>query len=119
MMGPETGGGPVPARADPGEVALVADTESAMWAGIAAMAQGERVGDIGAAVEKDVAGRYGIVREYVGHGIGSAMHQPPDVPNYNTREKGLRFRPGLCLAIEAMRSGERRVRVDEACAMGA
>lgn len=102
MIVPETAGGPVPAKADPGDVALVADTESAMWAGIAAMAQGERVGDIGAAVEKDVAGRYGIVREYVGHGIGSAMHQPPDVPNYNTREKGLRFRPGLCLAIEPM-----------------
>lgn len=45
---------------------------------------------------------YGIVEEYVGHGIGSAMHQPPDVPNYRTREKGPRLRPGMCLAIEPM-----------------
>src|SRR5690625_4499927 len=49
MVAPETAGGPVPAKADPGDVRLGADTESAMWAGIAAMGQGERVGDIGAA----------------------------------------------------------------------
>ena len=102
MIVPETAGGAVPAHADPGDVALVADTESAMWAGIAAIGHGERVGDIGVAVESEVAGRYGIVREYVGHGIGSAMHQPPDVPNYNTRERGIKFRSGLCLAVEPM-----------------
>src|SRR5690625_2038124 len=102
MIVPETAGGGVPAHADPGDVALVADAESAMWAGIAAIGHGERVGDIGVAVESEVAGRYGIVREFVGHGIGSAMHQPPDVPNYNTRERGLKFRSGLCLAVEPM-----------------
>lgn len=102
MVVPEVAGGPVPANADPSDVALVNDTETAMWAGIAAFATGERVGDIGVAVENSAAGRYGIIREYVGHGIGSEMHQPPDVPNYDTREKGLRFRSGLCLAIEPM-----------------
>lgn len=102
MIVPETPGGSVPAGVDHGDAALVADTEAAMWSGIAAMATGERVGDIGVAVEAEVSGRYGIVREYVGHGIGSAMHQPPDVPNYNTRERGLRFRSGLCLAVEPM-----------------
>src|SRR5699024_12159552 len=98
----EVAGGPVPDSADPADVALVSDTEAAMWAGIAAFATGERVGDIGVAVENSAAGRYGIIREYVGHGIGSEMHQPPDVPNYDTREKGLKFRSGLCLAIEPM-----------------
>lgn len=102
MVVPEQPGADGSAGADPADVALVADTEAAMWAGIAGMARGERVGDIGAEVEREVAGRYGIIREYVGHGIGSAMHQPPDVPNYNTRERGLKFRAGLCLAIEPM-----------------
>jgi len=102
MIVPQQPGGQPPASTDQGDLALVADTEAAMWAGIAAMASGERVGDIGAAIEKEVAGRYGIVREYVGHGIGSQMHQPPDVPNYNTRERGLRLRSGLCLAVEPM-----------------
>ena len=89
--------------------ALVEATRRAMWAGIAALATSERLGDVGAAIEESVrvSGEsdgvsYGIVEEYVGHGIGSAMHQPPDVPNYRTREKGPRLRPGMCLAIEPM-----------------
>ncbi|MFF2833050.1 type I methionyl aminopeptidase [Cellulosimicrobium cellulans] len=89
--------------------ALVEATRRAMWAGIAALATSERLGDVGAAIEDSVrvSGEadgvsYGIVEEYVGHGIGSAMHQPPDVPNYRTREKGPRLRPGMCLAIEPM-----------------
>ena len=89
--------------------ALVEATRRAMWAGIAALATSERLGDVGAAIEQSVrvSGEsdgvsYGIVEEYVGHGIGSAMHQPPDVPNYRTREKGPRLRPGMCLAIEPM-----------------
>lgn len=95
--------------ADPADLALVAATEQAMWAGIAALARGERVGDVGAAVDDAVEaaaaadGRaYGIVEDYVGHGIGSAMHQPPDVPNYRTRERGPRLRAGMCLAVEPM-----------------
>ncbi|MGN7703362.1 type I methionyl aminopeptidase [Cellulosimicrobium sp. 22601] len=94
---------------EPRDEALVEATRRAMWAGIAALATNERLGDVGAAIEDSVrvSGEsdgvsYGIVEEYVGHGIGSAMHQPPDVPNYRTREKGPRLRPGMCLAIEPM-----------------
>jgi len=72
----------------PEDLALVEDTEQALWAGIAALALGDRLGGVGDAVEDVVAasGReYGIVQEYVGHGIGRAMHQPPEVLNYRTR----------------------------------
>lgn len=91
--------------ADPEDLALVDATEQALWAGIAALAKGDRLGGVGDAVEDVVAasGRgYGIVQEYVGHGIGRAMHQPPDVLNYRTRERGPRLRPGLCVAVEPM-----------------
>jgi len=91
--------------ADPADEALSAVTEDAMWAGIAALATQERLGAVGEAVEDVVEraeGEYGIVQEYVGHGIGSAMHQPPEVLNYRTRERGPRLRPGMCLAVEPM-----------------
>jgi len=87
------------------DVALVDVTEGAMWAGIAALATGQRVGDVGCAVADVVeaaAVEYGVIQEYVGHGIGSAMHQPPEVLNYRTRDRGPRLRPGLCLAVEPM-----------------
>lgn len=89
--------------------ALVEVTEEAMWAGIAALATGDRLGVVGDAVEtvveraaEDRGLTLGIVQEYVGHGIGSAMHQPPEVLNYRTREKGPRLKPGMCLAVEPM-----------------
>ncbi|RHA39148.1 type I methionyl aminopeptidase [Cellulomonas rhizosphaerae] len=91
---------------------LVATTEAAMWAGIAALAGGERLGAVGEAVEDVVDGaqaaglnggaHYGIVQEYVGHGIGTAMHQPPDVLNYRARDRGPKLRAGMCLAVEPM-----------------
>lgn len=83
--------------------ALIETTRVALMAGIAAARPGARIGDISAAVE-DIAreGGCGIVRECVGHGIGTAMHEAPDVPNYRTRSPGLRLEPGLCLAIEPM-----------------
>lgn len=89
---------------DPADVALVTACEDALWAGIAALARAERLGEVGAAIEDAVraAGDYGIVREYVGHGIGTAMHQPPEVLNYRARDRGPRVRPGLCVAIEPM-----------------
>lgn len=94
---------------DPLDRALSDATEDAMWAGIAALATGSRLGDVGRAVEDSIesAGqahgvRYGIVEEYVGHGIGSEMHQAPDVLNYRVRERGPRLRPGMCLAVEPM-----------------
>jgi len=97
--------------ADPADVALSDATERAMWAGIAALASADRLGAVGDAVEDVVdaadtalngGARYGVVEEYVGHGIGTAMHQPPDVLNYRTRARGPRVRPGLCVAIEPM-----------------
>jgi methionyl aminopeptidase len=81
---------------------LVEVTEGSMWHGIAAIAAGERLGEIGGAVEDFVAGRYGLVEDYGGHGIGTEMHQAPHVLNYRTRDKGPRMRPGLCLAVEPM-----------------
>jgi methionyl aminopeptidase len=82
---------------------LVDATRLAMMAGISAAKPGARVGDISAAVE-DVgrAGGYGIVRPFVGHGIGTEMHQDPQVPNYRTGSRGAELQPGICLAIEPM-----------------
>jgi methionyl aminopeptidase len=82
---------------------LVETTRLAMLAGIAAAVPGNRIGDISAAIE-DVAGPegYGIVRNFVGHGIGTEMHQEPQVPNYRSGAKGIRLAAGICLAIEPM-----------------
>lgn len=83
---------------------LLRATEDALWAGIGAMRLGARVGDVSHAVESSVraAGPYGIVADYTGHGIGTAMHQPPDVPNLGRPGRGLRITEGLALAIEPM-----------------
>ena len=85
-------------------VGLVADadaelmrvTEEALWRGLAAVRVGGRVGDISSAVERYVAaqGDYGIVEDYTGHGIGTEMHLPPDVPNYGRAGRGPRLRRG-------------------------
>jgi methionyl aminopeptidase len=74
-----------------------------MMAGIAAAVPGARIGDISGAIE-DVAkpAGYGIVRQFVGHGIGTEMHQEPQVPNYRAGARGLELVPGICLAIEPM-----------------
>jgi len=90
------------------DAALVAATEEAMWAGVTAMAGAHRVGEIGAAVQEQVERTaestglpLSIVTDYVGHGIGTALHQPPDVPNVGGH-RGPRIRPGMCLAVEPM-----------------
>jgi methionyl aminopeptidase len=82
---------------------LVRDTYQALLAGVSAVRVGGRVGDIGAAVEA-VAKRYGygIVREFVGHGIGTSLHEEPQVPNYGPAGKGELVREGMTLAIEPM-----------------
>jgi len=82
---------------------LIAATEAAMLAGIAAAIPGNHIEDISAAVE-DVALSYGfgIIRQFVGHGIGTAMHEEPQVPNYRTGRPGRKLETGLCLAIEPM-----------------
>jgi methionyl aminopeptidase len=78
--------------------------EESMWRGIAAAQLGGRVTDISHAIESYVRsqGTYGIVEEYVGHGIGSAMHMPPNVPNYGRPGRGPRLVEGLALAVEPM-----------------
>lgn len=82
---------------------LVDDTRLALLAGIAAARVGARIGDIGAAVEDVAAPKgYGIVRTFVGHGIGTEMHQDPQVPNFRSGRQGIALQPGLCLAIEPM-----------------
>jgi methionyl aminopeptidase len=84
-------------------VELVATTRRALEAGIAAAVCGNRIWDISAAVEDVALPRgYGVVRPYVGHGIGTAMHEEPQVPNYRTKTKGIELAPGICLAIEPM-----------------
>jgi methionyl aminopeptidase len=87
---------------DAGDEDLVEITRQAMWRGIAALDRRGRVGDVGAAVEDAVGGRLAIVDGYTGHGIGTAMHQPPDVLNHRDRDRGPKVRPGLCLAVEPM-----------------
>jgi methionyl aminopeptidase len=89
---------------DPALPALVGVAEDAMWAGIAAAATGTRLTDISHAVEKSVraAGRYGIVRGYGGHGIGTEMHQDPHILNYGKPGRGPKLTPGMALAIEPM-----------------
>lgn len=92
-----------------GEVApevlrLMSVTEDALWLGMAAARLGGRVGDISHAVEAHVRsqGRYGILEEYTGHGIGTEMHMEPSVPNVGRRRRGPTLVEGLVLAVEPM-----------------
>ncbi|MDQ1486953.1 MAG: methionyl aminopeptidase [Actinomycetota bacterium] len=89
---------------DPAVQQMLDVCEESMWRGIAAGVAGGRLGDIGHAVESYVRsqGSYGIVEEYGGHGIGTAMHQEPHVANHGRRGKGLTLQPGLALAVEPM-----------------
>ncbi len=91
------------------EVDLIAATENAMWAGIAAARAGGRLGDVSWSIEtsvkasgRDDGRRYGLVAGYGGHGIGTAMHMEPFVPNAGKRGKGERLVAGMALAIEPM-----------------
>ncbi|MFC2609686.1 MAG: type I methionyl aminopeptidase [Peptidiphaga gingivicola] len=95
----------VPGKDAPARMRLCEIAEASMWHGIAAMATGGRVGDVGRAIDDFVVSLPdppGIVLDYVGHGIGSAMHMPPDVPNFRSRERGPRLKPGMVLCIEPM-----------------
>ncbi len=84
--------------------ALLRACEAALWQGLAQARDGGRLGDISHAVEASIAqaGRYGVVEEYTGHGIGTAMHMDPPVPNYGRPGRGPRLRTGMALAIEPM-----------------
>jgi methionyl aminopeptidase len=82
---------------------LLAVTEECMWAGLDAARSDNHLEDIGYAIQRiaEVAG-FGVVREYVGHGIGHAMHEDPNVPNFGRRGKGIKLKAGMVLAIEPM-----------------
>ncbi|GAB3752954.1 type I methionyl aminopeptidase [Zhihengliuella somnathii] len=93
-------------EADPEDQRLSDITQEAMWAGIAALANARFVGQIGEAIDDFVSAQpgapLGILEDYVGHGIGSEMHMPPDVLNYRSGHRGPRVKPGMVLAIEPM-----------------
>ncbi len=95
---------------------LMRVTEGSMWAGFAAARLGGRVSDISHAVETYVRerGGYGILEEFTGHGIGTAMHQPPNVPNYGRPGRGPKLERGLALAVEPMVTlGSRHTALDD------
>jgi len=82
---------------------LVERTRKGLWAGLEAAAKGRRLSDISAAVEAVATPHgYGVVREYVGHGIGRALHEDPHVPNFGRPGRGPKLVPGLVLAVEPM-----------------
>lgn len=94
-------------------------TRESMWAGIAQIASGHKIGDISSAVQMSLESHdreYGIIREYTGHGIGTAMHMDPDVPNWGRAHRGPRISTGMCLCVEPMAtlgSGENATLEDE------
>jgi methionyl aminopeptidase len=99
---------------DQAQQQLMEVTENALWAGLAQARTGGRLSDIGHAVERSVraVGPFGIIEEYVGHGIGSSMHMEPSVPNYGRPGHGPRLVAGMALAVEPMVTlGQRHTRV--------
>lgn len=84
---------------------LLSFTESALYEGIEQVKPGAKLGDIGFAVEKTLKkGKLGVIRDYVGHGIGKKMHMPPEVPNYGRKGTGITLQPGDTICIEPMSS---------------
>ena len=83
--------------------ALLDATRESLFEGIRAAQAGNRIGDIGSAVQRYVEARgYSVVRDFVGHGVGAKMHEDPSVPNYGTPGRGVRLLPGMTIAIEPM-----------------
>ena len=82
---------------------LLTVTEESLYEGIKAAQAGNRIGDIGSAVQRYVEPRgYGVVRNFTGHGVGTKLHEDPSVPNYGTPGRGPRLIPGMTIAIEPM-----------------
>lgn len=92
---------------------LLDATKESLYEGIKAALAGNRIGDIGSAVQRYVEARgYGVVREFTGHGVGTKLHEDPSVPNYGTPGRGPRLIPGMTIAIEPMITmGNHRVRI--------
>jgi methionyl aminopeptidase len=92
-----------------GEVApellkLLQVTYNSLFLGIEKAVAGNRIGDIGQAIQDytEFQHKYGVVRDLIGHGVGKSLHEPPDVPNYGKRGKGIQLQEGLTIAIEPM-----------------
>ena len=92
---------------------LLEVTKASLYKGIGQAVAGNRIGDIGSAVQQYVEARnYSVVREFVGHGVGAKLHEDPSVPNYGTPHRGVRLIPGMTIAIEPMvNQGRCNVRV--------
>ncbi len=92
---------------------LLDETEQSLYRGIAQAVPGNRIGDIGHAIQSYIEPKgYGVVRDFVGHGIGRLLHETPSVPNYGAPGRGHRLRPGVCIAIEPMITmGDHRTRM--------
>src|SRR5438552_5864645 len=101
-------------RITPERARLLAVTRKALDAGIAAARPGNRVSDIGAAVEAlALQNGYGVVRDFVGHGVGTALHEEPQIPNYGPAGRGGVLKTGMVIAIEPMLNlGRAEVTVD-------
>ena len=90
-------------KVSPEAQALMDATRESLYEGIKAAVAGNRIGDIGAAVQRYVEVRgYSVVRQFVGHGVGTNLHEDPSVPNFGTPGRGPRLVPGMTLAIEPM-----------------
>ena len=82
---------------------LMDATRESLFEGIKAATAGNRIGDVGSAVQRYAEARgYSVVRDFVGHGVGAKMHEDPSVPNYGTPGRGVRLLPGMTIAIEPM-----------------
>jgi methionyl aminopeptidase len=94
-------------------IALMEATRQSLEEGIKASLPGNRIGDVGAAIQEYGESRgYGVVREFVGHGVGRFLHEDPQVPNYGQVGRGPLLRPGMCIAIEPMLNlGDWRTRI--------
>jgi methionyl aminopeptidase len=88
---------------DPESQRLMQATHEALWAGIEQVHVGHRLGDVSAAIqERAERDGFSVVRDFVGHGIGKRLHEEPQIPNFGTRDRGVRLRPGMVLALEPM-----------------
>ncbi len=82
---------------------LICATRESLYKGINAARAGGRIGDIGSAVQQYIESRgFSVVRDFVGHGVGTNLHEAPEVPNFGTPGRGIRLMPGMTIAIEPM-----------------
>ena len=100
-------------KISPAAKRLCETTEEALYIGLSKCVAGNRLGDVGSAIQEHCAKRgYGIVRDFTGHGIGAHLHEDPSVPNYGKPGKGARLLPGMTVAIEPMiNEGTQDVRI--------